>query len=250
MPVLAASGLLYAAGTALNDVFDVERDRVLHPARPLPSGAISRGSAAAVAAGLMAAGVAAAHLAGWWTGLVSLWVAAAIVLYDALVSHTALGPVSMAACRLMNLLLGASLAGAIAWPGLAAAGAIGLHTAGISLLARREQAAGRRAAVVFSWLPCGLAAVGVVLVSALAGARAVAAVPFALAAVAWTGWQLAAALRARTTPAVVRVVKTAILALPFLDAALVAAFFDWRCALAVAALALPAWAMSRWFRMT
>ena len=46
LPLLAASMLLYASGTILNDVFDFEIDRVERPGRPLPSGRVSRRIAA------------------------------------------------------------------------------------------------------------------------------------------------------------------------------------------------------------
>src|SRR5436309_3209768 len=46
LPLVTASMVLYASGTALNDVFDLEIDRAERPNRPLPSGQISVRSAA------------------------------------------------------------------------------------------------------------------------------------------------------------------------------------------------------------
>ncbi len=46
--VIAASSLLYAAGMIWNDIADVERDRQLHPQRPLPSGRVRLATACAV----------------------------------------------------------------------------------------------------------------------------------------------------------------------------------------------------------
>src|SRR4051812_46156890 len=43
--VVLASSLLYASGMLWNDLADVDRDRMLHPRRPLPSGRISLASA-------------------------------------------------------------------------------------------------------------------------------------------------------------------------------------------------------------
>jgi 4-hydroxybenzoate polyprenyltransferase len=43
--LVAASFLLYMAGMLWNDLADVERDRTLHPRRPLPSGRIGLGTA-------------------------------------------------------------------------------------------------------------------------------------------------------------------------------------------------------------
>ena len=39
------SMLMYAAGMALNDAFDAQRDAELRPERPIPSGAVSRRAA-------------------------------------------------------------------------------------------------------------------------------------------------------------------------------------------------------------
>lgn len=52
--VVVASMLLYCTGMIWNDIADVERDRVLHPQRPLPSGRINLVSA--YIAGLVTAG--------------------------------------------------------------------------------------------------------------------------------------------------------------------------------------------------
>jgi len=248
-PVLAASALLYASGMAFNDVFDLERDRTLHPDRPLPSGAIRQGQAALMAVVLMASGVGLAFT-GWWPGILALFLAGTILLYDSALSHTVAGPVSMGMCRFANVLLGASLAGPIEPVGYAAAGVVGVHTLAISLAARRETRPAARPALVAAWLPCVAAAGGLIVLAAVADGRPGPAAPFALAAVSWTGVRLIAALRRGTTPAVVGLVKTAILALPILDGGLVAAFYDWRWGVAVAALALPAWLMGRWFHMT
>src|ERR1700677_320330 len=46
LPLAAASIVLYASGTALNHVFDLEIDRAERPNRPLPSGQVSRRTAA------------------------------------------------------------------------------------------------------------------------------------------------------------------------------------------------------------
>ncbi len=41
LPLVLASAATYAGGIALNDVFDVEIDRVERPNRPIPSGRVS-----------------------------------------------------------------------------------------------------------------------------------------------------------------------------------------------------------------
>ena len=249
-PAAAASVCLYAAGTVLNDLFDIERDRVIHPYRPLPAGRVKRSRAALLGAGLTALGLLSACAAGRLPALAALLLAASIFLYDALLSHSAAGPVAMAACRWMNVLLGATLAGGVAGRGFAAAGLVGLYTAGISLCARRERAPERPGGVLGASSVCLAAAVGVPVAAGLAGADPLPAAAFAAAAVLWTGSRLISAMHLRTTPAVVALVRTLILALPILDGGLVAAFVGWRAGAAVAVLALPAWLLGRRFRMT
>ena len=112
LPLAAASMVLYASGTALNDVFDIEIDRVERPSRPLPSGRVSprgrpRGSA----------------VSGWCSDRPWLLASGSVARarswrrpcrlhpgYDAGLKHTWLGPLFMGACRGLNLLLGLSAA--------------------------------------------------------------------------------------------------------------------------------------------
>src|SRR5438132_4741242 len=67
--LMCASAALYSAGMVWHDFFDVEQDRRERSFRPLPSGRITRGSAARLGTALLVAGVACAALAGWFNGL-------------------------------------------------------------------------------------------------------------------------------------------------------------------------------------
>jgi 4-hydroxybenzoate polyprenyltransferase len=99
--LLLASALLYAAGMAWNDLADVERDRHIHPKRPLPSGRLHLPSAM-VAAALMGVGaVVAALLAeGPLGALAALTVLTLALVYNFEAKHIPwLGSVTMAATR-------------------------------------------------------------------------------------------------------------------------------------------------------
>jgi hypothetical protein len=149
--LLVASSLLYIAGVVLNDVFDLETDRQQRPERPLPSGRIALGAAHRLGWGLLlsgaflgVAGVTFGSGGGPTTGhfgsaAVPLLLAACIVLYDAWLKRTPLGPLAMGGCRFLNVLLGMSAAGtrlpADCW---LVAGGIGLYVAGVTWFARRE----------------------------------------------------------------------------------------------------------------
>ncbi|MFG2059491.1 SCO3242 family prenyltransferase [Micromonospora sp. NPDC048930] len=109
-PALAgASVLLYWAGMAGNDWADRRLDAVERPERPIPSGRVRPAAALGLAAGLTAAGVALATAAGGRrAAAVAVPLAAAIWGYDLLAKDTAAGPAVMAACRGLDVLLGAS----------------------------------------------------------------------------------------------------------------------------------------------
>ncbi|WP_319463710.1 SCO3242 family prenyltransferase [Micromonospora sp. RTP1Z1] len=112
-PVLAgASVLLYWAGMAANDWADRRLDAVERPERPIPSGRVSPPSALGLAAGLTAAGLALATAAGGRrAAAVAVPLATTIWGYDLLAKNTAAGPAVMAACRGLDVLLGATSAG-------------------------------------------------------------------------------------------------------------------------------------------
>ena len=133
----AASVALYWAGMALNDYADRAVDARERPERPIPSGQISPGQALAVAGGLTAGGLALAGVGGGRDGLrVAAPLAAAIWAYDWWLGQTPAGPAAMAACRGLDALLGAG------WQtrhrALPAAGVLGVHTLGVSVLSRGE----------------------------------------------------------------------------------------------------------------
>jgi len=99
--LLLASALLYAAGMAWNDLADVERDRIIHPKRPLPSQRLHLPTAL-VAAALMGVGaVVAALLAeGPLGALAALTVLILALLYDFEAKHVPwLGALTMALVR-------------------------------------------------------------------------------------------------------------------------------------------------------
>ncbi|MDG4827510.1 UbiA family prenyltransferase [Asanoa sp. WMMD1127] len=137
-PALAsASVLLYWAGMAANDWADRELDAEERPERPIPSGRIGSGHALTVAVGLTAAGVTVARLAGGRRALAAaLPLAAAVWAYDVKAKNTAAGPAVMAACRGLDVLLGAT-GGRVA-RAVPAALLVAAHTYTVTALSRRE----------------------------------------------------------------------------------------------------------------
>ena len=105
--VALASALLYMGGMVLNDVFDLEVDRVHHPRRVLPSEAVSPARALQAGAACLAAGVTAAAFVHFVAGVTALILSAAI-LFDNLVHKrfALVGCLTMGICRGMSLLMG------------------------------------------------------------------------------------------------------------------------------------------------
>ncbi|MFD5437111.1 SCO3242 family prenyltransferase [Kitasatospora sp. NPDC127067] len=139
-----ASVALYWSGMALNDWADRAVDALERPERPVPSGRITPGAALAAAAGLGATGLALAGLAGGADALrIAVPLTAAVWAYDTVLKPTPAAPLGMAACRGLDVLLGA---GSGHWR---AAGvpalALATHTLGVTALSRGEVHGGRSA---------------------------------------------------------------------------------------------------------
>jgi 4-hydroxybenzoate polyprenyltransferase len=156
--LVAASASLYTAGMVLNDVFDIELDRVERPERPLVRGEVSLTTGLRLGLALLAVGCLCGWLAGWmqpkfpWrAGVVATALVTAIYLYDRWLKSTRLGPVAMGTCRGLNVLLGMSTA-AWAWNethALVAMG-IGVYIAGLTWYARTEATRSNRAMLIVS----------------------------------------------------------------------------------------------------
>jgi hypothetical protein len=154
--LMAASSLLYISGVVLNDVFDLETDRRERPERPLPSGRIALDAARRLGWRLLVFGVLLGTAAGFfvghfWPGAVAALLATAILIYDAWLKRTPLGPLAMGACRTLNVLLGFS---ALDVPLRAehwlVAGGIGIYVTGVTWFARREASESSRPQLAMS----------------------------------------------------------------------------------------------------
>ena len=137
----AASVCLYWSGMAANDWADRDLDAKERPERPIPSGRVTPGTALGLAAGLSAAGLVLAGLAG---GRRALAVAAPLTglmwWYDTALKGTPAGPAGMAACRGLDVLLGASSG---RWRRSAVpALTVAAHTYTVTALSRREVTGG------------------------------------------------------------------------------------------------------------
>jgi 4-hydroxybenzoate polyprenyltransferase len=262
LPLASASMVLYASGTALNDVFDLEIDRQERPGRPLPSGRVSARSATWIGGLGLILGPALALAGGSVSASTVAVVLASIILaYDVGVKQTPIGPVFMGACRGLNLLLGMAqapqLGGPVAW---SAAAAYGLFVAGITVISRSETHEGERRGLLVGLTILDLALLGVAAV-AMAHHQFPYPAPdrpliplegiLVIGLIALVVNQAAAAALQRPTPrSIQKTVKTGILSLVWLNVGMVAAVRGIEPAAIVAALWVPAYLLGRWLYST
>jgi hypothetical protein len=262
LPLVAASAVLYASGTALNDVFDCEIDRAERPGRPLPSGQVSRRTAAWLGGLGLALGPSLAFLSGSAaSGIVAAALALCILAYDAGMKHTPLGPVFMGACRGLNLLLGMSCAPAMAGPiGWFAALFYGLFVAGITVVSRSETSGGNRGGLIMGLTFQDIALLGLAAIT-LAHRR----FPFpdpdrpliplegllVLALVALAVNSGASRALRQPIPALIQKnIKTSLLALVWLHVGVIAGVRGLDAAALVALFWAPAYILGRWLYST
>ncbi|WP_148414590.1 UbiA family prenyltransferase [Haloferax sp. KTX1] len=260
--VALASGLLYAAGTTLNDYADADEDARHRPERPIPSGDVSRTRARNLGVALLCAGVVVAAVAGGPTaGLVAVVLGSFIALYDGALKDTPLGFAAMGGCRGANVALGmAVVAGSPSAPTAPTVPAwvylvpvvVALYIAGVTYMAERETGAGDSRAALVGIAGVGLAVGSVVAAAATVGIDprdpATLAVAGGLLAwfAAWTGRDLLAAYADPRPGTIGPAVGTCVLGLVVLNAA-VAGLLSPAWGVVVAAFVVPAVGLSTAF---
>jgi 4-hydroxybenzoate polyprenyltransferase len=151
-----ASACLYCGGMVWNDYFDLEQDKHERPYRPIPSGRVSRTTAAVFGGLLIAGGVAFAILSALrheegsrsTPVVIALLLVAAIFGYNAWFKRMWLGPVGMGLCRFLNVMLGLTVTGAaIGQSGWLLAFVVGLYIVGVTWFARTEARLSSQAAL-------------------------------------------------------------------------------------------------------
>jgi 4-hydroxybenzoate polyprenyltransferase len=261
--LVAASALLYAGGTTLNDVFDYMVDLEQRPERPLPSGRIRRNVGRWLGIEFLVLGAAAAWLASYFhgnllPGVVGTLLVGCILLYDGWAKRTPLGPLAMGGCRMFNVLLGMSVADFVwneaHW--IVALG-LGLYVTGITWFARTESRFSNRwqLAAATAVMLSGIGLLGTLpewfrdiqpLLQAepsrwylLMGMLAM-----------LIGWRCVRAVAEPRPYFVQTAVRQAIMSIVVLDAALTFAARDLMASIAVLLLLIPTLAAGTWFEST
>jgi 4-hydroxybenzoate polyprenyltransferase len=261
--LVASSSLLYLAGIVLNDVFDIELDSRERPDRPLPSGRISFKAAQRLGWGLLFAGaglgwIASLVIGEMLPGAITIILVTCILIYDAGLKTTVIGPVVMGSCRMFNALLGMSVAvvplGAEHWT---VAGAIGLYITGVTWFARTENTRSARLQLALSTIVMML---GIAVLSGLPhwSNRIIPLLRdepqrwwlLMLILGMLIGWRCLRAVIAPNPAQVQAAVAQSILSLIILDAAACYAVCDVYWAATILLLLLPAMFFGKWIELT
>jgi 4-hydroxybenzoate polyprenyltransferase len=255
--LMVASVCLYAGGVVLNDYFDRDVDAVERPERPLPSGRIQERDALKLGALLLAAGCVLAAGAGLPSLVVAALLAGCIVLYDARGKRIEyVGSLNMGACRFLDVVLGASGAASLHpetwfWSVLPVALIVLLYISAVTLLATGEVWGGNR---VISSLVFGaiVVVIGGVIWLGVTGQLAVplSALPFLALFAAATLRVVGRVVAAPTAPNIRTAIKTCVLSLILLDAAIAAGAGGLSYGLGIAILILPALYAARLYAVT
>ena len=219
---------LYGGGVVFNDVFDADLDKKERPERPIPSGLISKNSAAVFATILLILAVVAAALVHEQLFSTSFFIALAIavaaVLYDKWGKHHLfLGPINMGLCRGLNLLLGMSIFPEALSQYWAMAVVPIVYIAAITMISRGEVHGGKKttlfAAVIFYFV-----VIAFILTTAVGNGSLLSTIGFLVIFIALIFPPLQKALREPNGPLIGRAVKAGVIGLIAMNASWAAAF--------------------------
>ena len=244
-----ASVFLYAGGVVLNDVFDLEVDRIERPERPIPKGIVSQRNAAIFGAILLIIGVLLAFLVNNLSGIVALVLLAAIVVYDSFSKkYSFLGPLNMGICRGLNLLLGMSVAVEIVHPEYAIIPVVYIFA--VTLVSRGEVHADNKKQLIWAGILYVAVIFAVVKITPKNPVSLISAGPFILLFIIMIFRPLIKAYRQNTAENIKKAVMAGVLAIVALDAVLAAGFANWWYGLLTFLLLPLSWVLSRIFAVT
>ena len=246
-----STAALYGGGVVLNDLFDAKLDAVERPERPIPSGLVSKGEAAALGSTLLAAGIMFAAGVSWYpAGVIALLIAVASVVYDKWGKHQAiLGPLNMGLCRGLNLLLGMSiLPEALARFGWLSVVPI-IYIAAITMISRGEVHGGSKK-TLYSAVAFYLAVILAIFAVSLNNGHFYLALVFLLVFGAMIFPPLFRAIGEPVGRNIGKAVKSGVIALILMNAAWASAFGNVEFAIAIAFLLPVSLGLSRLFAVT
>lgn len=249
--LVASSVCLYAGGVVLNDVFDAKLDAVERPERPIPSGRISLQTAAVCGIIFLVLGAILASFVSIASLILAAFIAFLATLYDWRSKHHPIwGPVNMASCRGLNILLGVSAAPHLLGARWYLAAIACLYIGAITFLSRGEVHGGAKRTSLLALEMMGTVIVALLLLSQTPAFALSAVVPFLLL-FAWR--VLPPFFKAYQEPqpqTIRRAVLAGVLSLIVLDSALAAGYAGIFYGVCVLSLSLLAGGLARLFAVT
>jgi 4-hydroxybenzoate polyprenyltransferase len=252
--VLSTCGL-YGGGVVLNDVFDAQLDKKERPERPIPSGLISKTSAAIFGTILLLLGILFAALSApgnlfSQSTVIAIIIAFASVIYDKWSKHHGFfGPLNMGICRGLNLLLGMSVVAfsiQVFWY-LALIPVI--YIAAITMISRGEVHGGSKKTLYYAAFLYTVVALSLAIVSYLNG-NLTKSLPFILLFCLLIFAPLQDAIRKPEGRNIGKAVKGGVIALILMNASWAAAFGDMIFAGIILVLLPVSWLFARAFAVT
>ena len=221
-----SSVFLYAGGVVLNDVFDVEIDRIERPERPIPSNLIPLKRAAIFGGTLLLLGLLLAFRVSITCGFIAFILALAILSYDAFAKkHPFFGPLNMGICRGLNLLLGMAILNNFDYSFFGLIPII--YIAAITMISRGEVHGNNKNAILFAAFLYGLVIVGIVLLLGMYSFNLLIALPFLALFTFLILKPLLRAYKINSPENIKNAVKAGVLSLVVMDACIVVGFSTW-----------------------
>ena len=247
--LVCSSVCLYAGGVIFNDVFDAALDAVERPERPIPSGLIPKRKATVYGSIVMLLGITLAFMVSYVSGLVSVVLTAAILLYDGYSKNNGfLGPVNMGICRGINLLFGISIIGSFPYWYLAFIPVV--YISAITLISRGEVYGKNKGHIVFAAVLYSIVVLAVSVLSVFITEKALASLPFLVLFVYLVFTPLIKAYKENSPVNIKKAVKAGVISLVVLDAALAACFSQWWFGIVVLLLLPLSMYLSKLFAVT
>lgn len=261
--LIASSCSLYLSGMVLNDVFDADVDARERPERPIPSGRVSRGAAKIAGWGLWFGGLALAWYLSWvandWRpGVIAVFLAACIVMYDYTLKRTRFAPLVMGECRFLNVLLGMSLLSPFMWERreLLLAAGIGIYIVGVTVFARTDSRVSARSRLLWGFFVL-IGGMGLLTATPwLSAYRPPLEIPLKGWYILWAALVLITARRCimaifePSPPRVQAAVRHCVLSIIVLDAAACVGYVGPYWGFAVLALLFPSMLLALWLKAT
>ncbi|WP_297795106.1 UbiA-like protein EboC [uncultured Eudoraea sp.] len=247
--LIFASIFLYAGGVVLNDVFDLEIDRVERPERPIPKGIVSQKGASVFGACLLISGILISFFVNYLSGDVALILALSILVYNSFSKKFQfLGPFNMGLCRALNLVLGMSVFGEIShWM----YGAIPLlYIFAITLISRGEVYGQNKKHIIWAGLLYAVVILAVLMITPDIQRQWIVLFPFLTLFVFLIYSSLIKAYKVNSPENIKKAVVSGVLSIIVLDASITAAFDSWQFGLIVLLLLPLSFILAKIFAVT